>query len=179
MNKPLTIIEPDTESDRSAASSTVTERTASPEQLEQIRLDSERLETATPPEIIRWAVDRYFPQLTMATAFGPEGCVILQMLSEIQPRTHVFNLETGYQFQETLDLRDKIAHRDILRPGADGVETIAGVQLDWPTIRGLSFERFGQEFLEGASKMLQVTSEHLYLLPWHSGPYDPDAWDGA
>ncbi len=111
MNKPLTIVEPDTESDRSAVSSAVAERTASPEQLEQIRLDSERFETATPQEIIRWAVDRYFPQLTMATAFGPEGCVILQMLSEIQPRTHVFNLETGYQFQETLDLRDKIAQR--------------------------------------------------------------------
>jgi phosphoadenosine phosphosulfate reductase len=45
----------------------------------------------------------------MATAFGPEGCVILYMLSQIEPRTHVFNLETGYQFQETLELRDRIA----------------------------------------------------------------------
>ena len=111
MNKPLTIIEPAAETARSAASSDFAVRTASPEQLEQIRADSERLESATPQEIIRWAVEQYFPQLTMATAFGPEGCTILQMLSEIQPRTHVFNLDTGYQFQETLDLRDKIAER--------------------------------------------------------------------
>ena len=57
----------------------------------------------------------------MATAFGPEGCVILSMLAKIAPETYVFNLETGYQFQETLDLRDRIAERygievDLLQP---------------------------------------------------------------
>ena len=47
----------------------------------------------------------------MATAFGPEGCVILHLLSEIEPRVRVFNLDTGYQFAETLELRDRIAQR--------------------------------------------------------------------
>ena len=51
--------------------------------------------------------ERFAPYLTMATAFGPEGCVIISMLAEIAPETHVFNLDTGYQFQETLDLRDR------------------------------------------------------------------------
>jgi phosphoadenosine phosphosulfate reductase len=83
----------------------------SPELLDDLRAHSERLETATPGEIIRFAVERYFPQLTMATAFGPEGCVILHMLAEIEPRMHVFNLDTGYQFEETLRLRDRIAER--------------------------------------------------------------------
>ena len=39
------------------------------------------------------------PSLTMATAFGPEGCVILSMLAKIAPETYVFNLDTGYQFR--------------------------------------------------------------------------------
>ena len=57
----------------------------------------------------------------MATAFGPEGCVILAMLAKIAPETYVFNLDTGYQFQETLDLRDRIADKygievDLLTP---------------------------------------------------------------
>jgi phosphoadenosine phosphosulfate reductase len=72
---------------------------------------SRRLEGASPEEIIAWAVKQYFPQLTMATAFGPEGCVILYYLAKIEPRTHVFNLDTGYQFKETLELRDQIARR--------------------------------------------------------------------
>src|SRR5690606_34852301 len=40
-----------------------------------------------------------------------EGCVILHMLSEVAPQTHVFNLDTGYQFAETLQVRERIAQR--------------------------------------------------------------------
>jgi phosphoadenosine phosphosulfate reductase len=47
----------------------------------------------------------------MATAFGPEGNCILHMLAEIEPRVRVFNLETGYQFKETLQLRERIKDR--------------------------------------------------------------------
>lgn len=86
-------------------------RTPTPELLAQLAEHSARLETATPQEIVRWAVEQYFPKLTMATAFGPEGCAIIHMLSEIEPRVHVFNLDTGYQFAETLQLRDDIAKR--------------------------------------------------------------------
>jgi phosphoadenosine phosphosulfate reductase len=82
---------------------------------------SERLIGEHPREILRWAVETFFPKLTMATAFGPEGCVILHLLAEIEPRVRVFNLETGYQFAETLELRDRIAERygikvELIRP---------------------------------------------------------------
>jgi len=82
-----------------------------PEQLELLAEESRKLEDATAEEIIRWAVDHYFPKLTMATAFGPEGCVIISILAKIEPRVYVFNLETGYQFPETLQLRDRLAER--------------------------------------------------------------------
>jgi phosphoadenosine phosphosulfate reductase len=72
---------------------------------------SRKLETASAEEIIAWGVEHYFPKLTMATAFGPEGCVIIHMLAKIEPRVWVFNLDTGYQFQETLEMRDRIASR--------------------------------------------------------------------
>jgi phosphoadenosine phosphosulfate reductase len=86
-------------------------RTPSPEELDFLEVESRRLESATPEEIITWAVDTYYPKLTMATAFGPEGCVILSMLAKIEPRVYVFNLDTGYQFPETLQLRDRIAEK--------------------------------------------------------------------
>jgi phosphoadenosine phosphosulfate reductase len=72
---------------------------------------SAELETASPQDILRWAVEQYAPRFTMATAFGPEGMVILHMLAEIAPETPVFNLDTGYQFQETLELREKVKDR--------------------------------------------------------------------
>lgn len=79
--------------------------------VEELAEASRRLEGAHPREILTWGVERFFPKLTMATAFGPEGCVILHMLSEIEPKVRVFNLDTGYQFEETLHLRDRIAAR--------------------------------------------------------------------
>ena len=70
-----------------------------------------QLDGKPPQEILRWAVATFFPRLTMATAFGAEGCCIIHMLAEIEPRVHVFNLETGYQFPETLQLRERIKER--------------------------------------------------------------------
>ena len=78
---------------------------------EELARASRSLEAAAPPEIIRWAAERYGDRLTMATAFGPEGCLIIHWLASVAPRTHVFNLETGYQFPETLELRERILQR--------------------------------------------------------------------
>ncbi len=80
-----------------------------------------RLTGATPYEIIRWAVEQFHPRLTMATAFGAEGCVLLHLLAQIEPTVRVFNLDTGYQFPETLELPDRIAERykievEMIRP---------------------------------------------------------------
>jgi phosphoadenosine phosphosulfate reductase len=72
---------------------------------------SERLIGRSPIDALRWAVAEYHPKLMMATAFGAEGCCILHMLAEIEPSVRVINLETGYQFPETLELRERIRDR--------------------------------------------------------------------
>ena len=102
----LNVIHPPT-----AAEAPFEPRVPSEDELAALREASERLESATPEEIITWAVENYQPRLGMATAFGPEGCVILSMIAKVDPSIYVFNLETGYQFQETLDLRDRIAEK--------------------------------------------------------------------
>jgi phosphoadenosine phosphosulfate reductase len=80
-----------------------------------------RLAGKPPQEILRWAVQTFFPRLTMATAFGPEGNCIIHMLAEIEPRVRIFNLETGYQFPETLEVRERVRERygievELVRP---------------------------------------------------------------
>src|SRR5579885_1948298 len=78
---------------------------------EQITQASQELSGQTPQQVLRWAVKTFFPRLTMATAFGVEGCCLIHMLAEIEPRVRIFNLETGYQFPETLELRERIKER--------------------------------------------------------------------
>jgi phosphoadenosine phosphosulfate reductase len=69
------------------------------------------LEDAPPEAILRWASRTFQPRLMMATAFGVEGCVIMHMLAEIDPSVRVINLDTGYQFAETLEVRDKVREK--------------------------------------------------------------------
>ncbi len=78
---------------------------------EEIAAANRELATAPPPTTLRWAVHTFGKKLTMATAFGPEGCCLIHMLADIDPAVRIFNLETGYQFAETLDLRERIARR--------------------------------------------------------------------
>jgi phosphoadenosine phosphosulfate reductase len=88
---------------------------------ERIAAAVELLHGKTPQAILRWAVDTFHSRLTMATAFGAEGCCLIHMLAEIDPTIRIFNLETGYQFRETLELRDRIKARygitvELVRP---------------------------------------------------------------
>lgn len=101
--------------------STPAPRTPTPEQLAWLEQESARLEGASAEEILTWAVNNYQDRFTMATGLGPEGCVIISMLAKIDPKVYIFNLDTGYQFRETLELRDRIAEKygivvDLQRP---------------------------------------------------------------
>jgi phosphoadenosine phosphosulfate reductase len=93
-----------------------------PDFLKELDRESQLLEGASPAEILRWAAKRYAPKFTMATAFGPEGMVLIHLLAQIAPETPIFNLETGYQFAETLALREEVKRRygievELKRPG--------------------------------------------------------------
>lgn len=94
---------------------------------EELASASSQLESAGPEEILRWAVDAFAPHFSMATAFGPEGMTLIHMLAEIAPETPIFNLDTGYQFDETLQMRERIKRRYgieviMLKPELDVVQ---------------------------------------------------------
>lgn len=78
---------------------------------EEITAANELLNASPPEEVLRWAVKAFAPKLLMATAFGAEGCCIIHMLAGIDPKTLMINLETGYQFPETLALRERIREK--------------------------------------------------------------------
>ena len=73
---------------------------------------SDDMEGLPPREIVRWAMEAFSPRLGMATAFGAEGCALLHMIAGLRDETgrdlYLFNLDTGYQFEETLELRRTI-----------------------------------------------------------------------
>ena len=92
-----------------------------PMDADAIAAANEMLGNASPQEVLRWAVKHFHPKLLMATAFGAEGCCLIDMLSEIEPAVTFINLDTGYQFAETLALRETVLNRygievELIRP---------------------------------------------------------------
>ncbi|GIP55788.1 hypothetical protein J42TS3_48230 [Paenibacillus vini] len=75
-----------------------------------ITTKAEELESATPQEIIKWAVET-FPNITFACSFGAEDVVLVDMLQKISPSTDVFYLDTDFHFKETYETRDAMASK--------------------------------------------------------------------
>ena len=78
---------------------------------EDLKLISDEFEKAPPEAVLRWAVEEFGPDVALATGFGAEGCVLVAMLSAINPGTRIFYLDTDLLFPETYALRDQLEAR--------------------------------------------------------------------
>jgi phosphoadenosine phosphosulfate reductase len=98
---------------------------------EKLSRANERLESSTPQDILRWAVDVYGEDLTLSVSFGnPEGMVLLDMLWRITDEAQVFTLDTGFLFEETIRFRDEAMKKyslplKVLTPGLTVEEQVA------------------------------------------------------
>ena len=78
---------------------------------------SEEMDEQTPQQILRWAVEEFFPELTMACSFGgPSGMVLVDMIAQIEPRVEIFYLDTNFLFPETHETRNRVIERYGIQP---------------------------------------------------------------
>ena len=59
------------------------------------------LEHESALETLTWAMERFGRALTFATGFGPEGCVLIDLIGRHQLPIDIFTLDTGLLFPET------------------------------------------------------------------------------
>ncbi len=76
----------------------------------------DQFENATAMEILDYSLSELskFGEIVFLTAFGAEGCVLLKMIADLQPKATmpiIANLDTGYQFKETLELKQRLEDR--------------------------------------------------------------------
>lgn len=76
---------------------------------EEIEERSQEFETKTPQEIIKWAVDSFWPQIALSSSFQTQSVPLLHMASLIRRDILIFFLDTGYHFWETLLFREQLA----------------------------------------------------------------------
>jgi phosphoadenosine phosphosulfate reductase len=79
----------------------------SPSELTQL---SQEFETSKPQEILKWAVDSYYPHIAMSTSFQTQSIPLLHMMAHIQPEMRIFFLDTGFHFWDTLMFREQMGY---------------------------------------------------------------------
>ena len=79
---------------------------------EELRSVNERLETAHPRDIVRWALlESGLEPIALASAFQIEGTCVMHMASLIRPEVPVLFLNTGFHFAETLAFKEQLTER--------------------------------------------------------------------
>ncbi len=68
-------------------------------------------ENATPQTVLKWAIDEFGSDVALATGFGTEGCILIDMVARIHTSARIFYLDTDLLFPETYELRDRLIQR--------------------------------------------------------------------
>jgi phosphoadenosine phosphosulfate reductase len=79
-----------------------------PEEWEEMRRVAE---SWSPQQTLQWAFKTYGSEIAIASAFGPEGIVVLNLSASVSRDFRVFMVDTGYLFPETLELARKVEIR--------------------------------------------------------------------
>jgi len=78
------------------------------EQLPELQLRAERW---SPEATLKWAFSTFRREVAIASGFGAEGTVLIDMASRLQRDVRVFTLDTEFLFPETYELIDRVEKR--------------------------------------------------------------------
>jgi phosphoadenosine phosphosulfate reductase len=68
-------------------------------------------EAWSPEHVLRWAFDNFSNSVAIASAFGAEGMVLIDMASRVRQSFRLFTLDTEFLFPETYDLMDQVEQK--------------------------------------------------------------------
>lgn len=72
---------------------------------------NEKLEKATAQEVLQWAVKKFGSKIALASSFGAEDVVLIDILTKVDKNARVFSLDTGRLHQETYNVIDAIREK--------------------------------------------------------------------
>ena len=68
-------------------------------------------ETWNPQELLEWAFKTFGNSVEMASGFGVEGMVLVDIAVGVNPNLRVFTVDTDFLFPETYDLMERVERR--------------------------------------------------------------------
>ncbi len=83
---------------------------------EELKKVSDSLEGKSPQEVLKWALDNFHPNISLACSFGAEDVVLVDMLTKIRKDARIFYLDTGLLFKETYDVIERVKEKYGIQP---------------------------------------------------------------
>lgn len=107
-----------------------------------IAAQAQELEKKSAQDVLRWALEKYHPDISLACSLGAEDVVLVDMLMKIRKDARIFLLDTGRLNPETYDVMQALEekyglHLEVYFPDAPAVETMVrtnGINLFYESI---------------------------------------------
>ena len=92
-------------------------------------LKTKDFEAKSPEELLLWSMDQYGDKAGLASSFGMEDMVLIDMIAKLNGPLTIFTLDTGRLHEETYELMDRVRSKYGLKiktyfPDRDKVENI-------------------------------------------------------
>jgi len=71
-------------------------------------LQTKDFEAKSPEELLRWSMDQYGDKVGLASSFGMEDMVLIDMIAKLKGSLTIFTLDTGRLHEETYELMDRV-----------------------------------------------------------------------
>lgn len=86
-----------------------------------------QIEAMTAEDVVRWALGQFGRRMVLASSFGAEDVVLVDLLMKTDPKARVVTLDTGRLPQETYNVMDVVRERygmavEVFVPNASDVE---------------------------------------------------------
>ena len=75
-----------------------------------LKLNTE-FEKSSAVALSQWALKNFFPKIALASSFGAEDVVLVDILVKLEPKIRVFTLDTGRLNEETYEVMDKVRRK--------------------------------------------------------------------
>jgi phosphoadenosine phosphosulfate reductase len=96
---------------------------------EEVKGWAEEFEHKRAEELLSWALNKFHPKIALASSFGAEDVVLIDMLWRIRRDARIFTIDTGRLPQETYDLLDEVRKKygikvEVLFPDTNSIESM-------------------------------------------------------
>lgn len=76
-----------------------------------LKKKAEEFESKSAQEVLKWTLKKYGRKVALASSFGVEDVVLIDMMVNINPKSRIFTLDTGRLPQETYQVMEEIREK--------------------------------------------------------------------